>query len=285
VLTHFSGGSVARQTLGIALGGGGAKGLAHIPLLKKIEEFDYDIAAISGTSIGAIIGSLYASGLKADGVHEAIVSILATPKTFKEAISAERKFGWLELLDLELGKNSLLNAESFIAELGQIIGVECFEDLPIPLKVVATDFWNGEPVVFDSGPLMPAVAASFCIPGMFKPVMIDGIAMVDGGSVNPVPFDLIQGACDFTVAIDVLGTREKPDDNIPSISDALFHTFQIAECAIVREKRNNREPDIFIEAVIGDTKILDFHKSEKIFEQAQPWCIELQKQLTALQSN
>lgn len=273
---------MTQRTLGVALGGGGAKGLAHIPLLNEIEKSPFDITAISGTSIGAIIGSLYASGLKADEVHEAINSILATPKTFKEAIGAERTFGWIELLDLELGKNSLLSAESFIAELGQIIGVDTFEELSIPLKVVATDFWNGNAVVFDSGPLMPAIAASFCIPGIFKPVMIDGVAMVDGGSVNPVPFDLIQDSCDLTIAIDVLGTREKPDDAMPSISDALFHTFQIAECSIVREKRRNREPDIFIEAVISDTKILDFHKSEKIFKQSQPWCDELQNKLSAI---
>lgn len=273
---------MSKKTVGIALGGGGAKGLAHIPVLNVLDKMGVEVVAISGTSIGAIIGSLYASGRSGDEVREAIGSILATPRTLREAINAKRAFGWIELLGVDLGRSHILEADGFMEELGKYLGVVSFDELTIPLKVVAADFWEREQVVFDSGLLMPAIAASFCLPGVFKPVIIDGQALVDGGSVNPVPFDLIRGDCDILIAVDVLGKRTPDADLIPSMTDALFNTFQIAEKTIANEKLRSHKPDIYIDPVIENVSVLEFQKASEIYEQAQPECERLETELTKL---
>ena len=269
-------------TVGLALGGGGAKGLAHIAALEVIDRLGVEVVSVSGTSIGAIIGTLYASGLSASEIHEAINGLLDQPRSFEEALKSKRFFGWLELLDLELGRSHVLQAEGFVAELENIVGVDNFEDLKLPMHVIAADFWNREEVVFKSGPIMPAVSASFCLPGVFKPVVIDGKVLVDGGCVNPVPFDVIRDHSDVVIAIDVLGQREPGEDLLPSYSEALFNTFQIAEKTIVNQKMKTAAPDIYIEPAIKDVRVLEFQKSAEIFEQSAPECARLEREMKAL---
>lgn len=270
------------KSVGIALGGGGAKGLAHIAILDVLDELDVDVVAISGTSIGAIIGTLYASGMSAAEIRQAIDSLLATPRSLEEALEAKRLFGWLELLSPELGRKHLLQADAFISELRELLGLENFEELKIPMHVVAADFWNRKEVVFSTGPIMPAVAASFCLPGVFKPVVIDDMVLVDGGSVNPVPFDLIRDRCDILIAVDVLGNRIPKDDPIPTFMEALFNTFQIAEKTIVIQKLKSHAPDLYIEPAIDNVKVLEFQKAEQIYQQTAPECRRLKSELRSL---
>ena len=270
------------KTVGIALGGGGAKGLAHIPVLRVLDDLGVDVVSISGTSIGAIVGTMYAAGMSAQDIRKAIDELLAVPRSLDEARKAKRLFGWLDLLGVEFGRSHLLQAEGFIAELETLIGVQSFEELRIPLKVVAADFWQRSEVVFDKGPILPAVAASFCLPGIFKPVLLDGKVLVDGGCVNPVPFDLIRDKCDILIAVDVLGKRVPNDDLMPSYTDAIFNTFQIAEKTIVNQKLRTHTPDIYIEPAISDVKVLEFQKSEQIYAQTQPECERLARELEQL---
>ena len=197
-------------------------------------------------------------------------------------IESKRLFGWLDLLNVEFGKSHILEATTFISEMRSYVGVETIEELPTPLKVVAADFWDRREVVFESGPLMPAVSASFCLPGVFKPVVIEGRVLIDGGCVNPVPFDLLRAQCDIVIAIDVLGKRVPGDDLMPSYSEALFNTFQIAEESIAREKRKTHPPDIYLEPEISDVKVLEFHKSEQIYAQSAPECERLRSELSLL---
>ena len=271
------------KSVGLALGGGGAKGLAHIEVLKVLDKLGVNVVAISGTSIGSIIGSLYAAGNSGAQVDEAISEILATPKSIEEALKSERLFGWIELLGVNLGKSHILEADGFLAELGEYISVDTFEELKIPLKVVAADFWRRREVVFDSGPLMPAVEASFCLPGVFRPIIVDDRALVDGGCVNPVPFDLIRDQCDILIAVDVLGKRTPPDsDLVPGMTDALFNTFQIAEKTIAKQKMRLSMPDIYIEPEIEDVKVLEFDKADVIAEMSQAECARLEAELSEL---
>ena len=256
--------------------------LAHIAMLEVLDRLDVNVVAVSGTSIGAIIGTLYASGKSAVEVRGAIDALLDTPDNLHEAFESKRLFGWMNLLDLEIGRSHLFQADAFLSELETLVGVDRLEDLPIPMSVVAADFWAREEVVFDSGPLLPAVAASFCLPGVFKPVVIDERVLVDGGSVNPVPFDLLRGQCDIVIAVDVLGKRVPGDDLMPSYTEALFNTFQIAEKAIVRGKQKANAPDIYIEPAIKDVKVLDFDKSESIYAQSSSECERLETELKAL---
>ncbi len=251
-------------SVGVALGGGGAKGLAHIAILEALDELGVEVAAISGTSIGAIIGTAYAAGRPAIEIRESIDELLRTPRSFEEVLASKRIFGWFDLLNIEFGKSHILEADAFISGMQQYVGVETFQDLKIPTQVVAADFWDRREVVFDSGPLMPAISASFCLPGVFEPVVIDGKVLVDGGCVNPVPFDLLRERCDIVIAVDVLGKRVPDDDLMPSYSEALFNTFQIAESSIAREKMKRHPPDIYIEPEIENVRVLEFQKSQQV---------------------
>lgn len=271
------------KRVGVALGGGGAKGLAHIAVLEVLDEIGADVVAVAGTSIGAIMGTLYASGMSGSEVRGAIDDILETPETLEEAFTAKRTFGWLELLSVDLGRGYVLQADGFLTEFENLLPARNFDDLKLPMHVVAADFWRREEVVFDSGPIRPAVAASFCLPGIFKPVVIGDTALVDGGCVNPVPFDLLREECDIVVAVDVLGKRiPDGDDLVPGYSDALFNVFQIAEATIARQKRRSHPPDIYLEPEISGVKVLEFQKAEQIYEQARPECERLRKELLRL---
>jgi len=268
--------------VGLAMGGGGAKGLAHIPMLQTFDRFGVRPAAIAGTSIGAIMGTLYAAGISGDRIHERITELVATPKTLQEFFDAKQIFAWLEYFDLDIGRGSLFQIDKFLDQLESVIQVSQFEELAIPLKVVATDFWGREEVVFDSGPIIPAVAASFALPGIFKPVVQNDRVLIDGGSVNPLPYDHLQEECDFIIAIDVLGQRTPNGDLLPSYVESLFNTFQIAEKSILREKLRRRPPDVYIEVEVQGVAVLDFHKVDQIFDQAESARKELEAALARL---
>jgi NTE family protein len=270
------------KTVGLALGGGGAKGLAHIAILETLESMGVVPKVISGTSIGAMVGSLYASGMTAKQVRSAVDELLEMPGSIGEAFDAKRAFGWLELLSLQVRRSHLFDAQALIEELDQLMGVSQFEQLKIPMKVIAADFWQRKEVVFETGDLLPAIAASFCLPGIFEPVVIGDKVLVDGGMVNPVPFDVIRQDCDIVVAVDVLGKRYPDGDQLPTYFEALFNSFQIAEKSISMEKMKHNAPDIFIEPEIVDVKMLEFHKSEQIYQQCAPACRHLESELTRL---
>jgi NTE family protein len=272
----------ATPKIGLALGGGGAKGLAHIPMLQVLDAHEVKPHRIAGTSIGAIMATLYAAGIAADRIREEITELVATPRSLTEAFEAKRLFAWLDYFDIDISRGSILHVDKFLDELEDTIGVSRFEELPIPLKVVATDFWKREEVVFDSGPIIPAVAASFAIPGIFRPVVLGDRVLVDGGSVNPLPYDLLQDECDVVIAIDVMGQRLPGDDLLPSYSETLFNTFQIAEKAIVKEKFKRKPPDVYIEVAVSNVKVLDFHKCDEIYDQAGPAARELETALAEL---
>jgi NTE family protein len=270
------------KKVGIALGGGGAKGLAHISMLEVLDDLGVRPHRISGTSVGAIMGAVYASGLTAGEMRKGVAELLATPRTLKEWIDAKQLPGWIDFIDIDVGRGSLLQVDGFLEELEKVIGVSRFEDLAIPLQVVAADFWAREEVIIESGPIIPAVAASFALPGIFKPVVMDGRVLVDGGSVNPLPYDLLLGDCDIVIAVDVSGTRRPTDDLLPSYSETIFNTFQIAEETILNQKMKTRPPSIFIRPEIEDVKVLEVHKSNQIIEQSKAARYFLRRELEAL---
>lgn len=259
------------KKLGIALGGGGAKGVAHVMMLEALEELGWQPYCISGTSIGAIVGALYASGNSAKQLREDLTTAsFSEDGSFIDDIFTKNLSRWWDILDLNFSGKGLLDVKDFLARLQSRLKVSTFEELAIPLRIVAADFWKREPIVFESGPLLPAVHASMALPGVFQPVQIDGRVLIDGGVVNPVPFDVLPGECDVLVAVDVIGQREPHvKDPLPSFGDAIFNTVQIFEKSIVREKLKQRAPTIYIEPEITDIKVLDFFKAADVFRQAE----------------
>ncbi|MDH5648029.1 MAG: patatin-like phospholipase family protein [Gammaproteobacteria bacterium] len=186
---------------------------------------------------------------------------------------------WLEFLDLRIGHGGPINSEAMMAFLAKRLRVTQFEQLKIPMTIVATDFWGRSQVVLDSGNLISAINASMAIPGLFEPVKYRGKVLVDGGLVNPVPYDLLFDDCDVVVAINVLGERTPDSRDTPGYFETTFNTFQILQNSILNEKLRHRRPDIYIKPDIRDIRMLDFNKVSKIYQQAETARKELAAQL------
>lgn len=263
--------------VGLALGGGGARGLAHISMLEVLDEMGVSVEMICGTSIGAVVGSLYATGLTAREVRERFAEIIPTGP---ESSFVTNSLGWLKVTRIEWG-DGLLNVDRFLQALFEGITVQKVEDLKIPLKVVTADFWSREQVVLEQGELLATVRASMALPGIFRPEVNGGRVLVDGGSVNPVPFDLLEN-CDVTIGVDVLGDREAEPGESPNLFDAIFQTYQIMEEAIIRGKLKHYPPSIYVSPEISQIRMLDFHKADSVFEQAKAAQVELKRKLSAI---
>ena len=256
------------KKIGLALGGGGARGFAHIPILEVFDELGIRPDFIVGTSIGAILGALYASGHSA----QAIANMLLPPpsRSIKDALQNKETLRLLALIDphFSLRPRGLIKGERFLQFFYEQIEVSTFEALKIPFLVVATDFWNSQQVVFSSGNLLPAIRASMAIPYVFSPVILDGRVLVDGGLVNNVPHDLIPNEYEIRIAVDVMGTRSNPSDKIPSPLEAIGHSYQVMMDATAREKQKNNPVDLYLRPPLCDIEMLDFHKAQAIYHQA-----------------
>ena len=268
--------------VGIALGGGGAKGLSHILMLEALDELGVRPHMVSGCSIGAIAGLLYTSGMSGARMREEISRLVFSEKeSITETLMKKDILKWITMATPTSQGGGLLKVDKFMSYLLDIVKVTKFDELEIPLKVVAADFWEKKQVVLETGDLKTAVQASMALPVIFTPVILDGTVLVDGGTVNPVPFDLLQDDCDLVIAVNVLGKRSINDGLVPSFFDALFNTFQIYEHSLINEKIRNTPPDIYIEPDIIDIRMLEFIKAEQIFEQAEPAKELLKKKLRA----
>lgn len=273
------------KKIGLALGGGGAKGFAHIPILEVFDELGVKPWCITGTSIGAIMGALYASGRTAGSIAEMFHKLIVPPNAkLKDLIRQKDSFKILELLDphISLKPHGLLKGEKLLAYLYEQLEVSTFKDLQIPLKVVTTDFWRKEQVVFESGELLPALRASMALPYIFTPVSIGDRVLVDGGLVNNVPHDLLDPKCDIRIAVDIMGEDSTPPTKIPSPRDAIFHTYQVMMDAMAQEKQKNHPVDIYVRSPLHDVDILDFHKPWEIYEQGRAAKAEFKTELERL---
>ncbi len=267
--------------IGLALGGGGAKGFAHVPILEAFDELGLRPARIAGTSIGAVIGALYAAGISGREIREVVDDLVISEEDDWREILLNKDLGRIAgLIQPGILRGSILHSENFLEVLNNHLPVKSFADLKTPLAAVTADYWSREQVVLQRGPLLPAIIASTALPGLFKPVAVGKHLLIDGGMVNPVPFDLLEGRCDISVAVDVLGSRtrhERPAG--PSFFDTVFTAFQIMQQTILNEKLEQRRPDIYIRVPLQDIKVLDFHKIDEIYRQAAKAKAELQWEL------
>lgn len=267
-------------SVALALGGGGARGLAHILMLEVFDELGIKPTVIAGTSIGALYGAAYASGLNAVQIRAYTEEILGRRFDLVRQLFAARSEPVQRLLRVLPVRSALLNSATLLDLLFPDRVPKSFSELDIPLKVVATDLASQEPMVLDSGPLRPAVAASIAIPVLFSPVVIDGRTLVDGGLVNPLPFDLIDGAADVTVAIDVNAkTAEADIGPRPTAVEVMVQSIQILQKAITRERLRYRRPDILIQVAVDQFGVLEFTKPHEILEAAQPAKAALRREL------
>jgi len=266
-------------TIGLALGGGGARGLAHISVLEVFDELGLRPARMAGTSIGALLGAAYASGMSAAEIRERTSETLSNPAAFARKVFSGSAREWMDLVSLRPLAAALMNPERLVSLLLPVAEGATIETLDIPFAATATDYREQRPVVFDEGPLTRAVAASIALPGLFKPVLHQGHVLADGGLTNPLPYDLLGGRVSVSVAIDVTGHLRLDRGRTPTALEALLASAQIMQNAIVREKLKNARPDILIRPPVNEFRILEFYKAENILAAAAPVKEELKRAL------
>jgi NTE family protein len=278
---HKSERAVARRpSVALALGGGGARGLAHILMLEVFDSLGLRPAVIAGTSIGAVFGAAYASGLSARLIRAHTEEVLSQRFGFAQALLAARSEPVLKLLNFLPVRSSFLSPQLLLDQLLPSKVAQDFAGLSIPFKAVATDYYAQEQVVIDTGDLRSAVAASIALPALFSGVMRENRLLMDGGLVNPLPFDVLAGAADVTVAIDVTGMSNGPGTRLqPSPLAALVSSSQILQRSIVREKLKASQPDIYIDVDVDRFNVLEFHRFKEVLTWARPAKEQLRRQL------
>ncbi len=267
-------------SIGLVLGGGGARGLAHILMLEVFDELGIKPKIIAGTSIGAIYGAAYAAGLSAREIRAHTEDILTKRTGLLRELIAGGIQGVGGIWNIFQARNSLFAPSALLNVVLPRAVPQDFRELEIPLRIVASDFYALEPLVLASGPLRPAVAASMALPVIFEPVVMGGRTLIDGGLTNPLPFDLLMGEADVLVAIDVSGTTTpSPKRQRPTALEALFASSFLFERSIVREKLKAHQPDIYIDAGTGRYQALEFLKVREILAAAEPAKAELRAKL------
>jgi NTE family protein len=271
-----------RPRIGLVLSGGGARGVAHIGVLKVLEQQHVPIDAIAGTSMGAVVGGLYASGLSAREI-EAIMTSLNWQEAFRdlpprEDLTLRRKQedqNFLVKFPLGIRGGKVLLPKGLIQgqRLNQILRrltlpvarITNFDELPTPFRALATDLETGDGVTLDSGDLTSAMRASMSAPGVFAPVERDGRLLVDGGISENLPVDIARAmGVDILIVVDVgspLLTREKLN-SVPVISN------QMIAILIQRNTREQLEKlkaqDVLIAPPLGDTSSFDFGNVKRV---------------------
>lgn len=270
-------------TIGLALGSGGATGLSHIAMLEVLDEAGLRPEKIAGSSIGAIIGSLYASGLSGKEIRSLFQTFSGSnTKIFLNLIQGKSGLSLSDLMQLDLENGGLFSSEGLIHFLGEKTGVHRFEELKIPLMVIATDYRTGEEMVFESGNLLTALQASMAVPGLFPPQPVGKSLYIDGGTSNPLPYDHLLESCDIVIAIDVAGKGSHTNGKEIRATDVLFDTFKIMQHSITSSKMKYQQPHIYIRPEVQDIRLLHFNRMESILEQAKPAAENLRESILKL---
>ncbi|MCI0709299.1 MAG: patatin-like phospholipase family protein [Chloroflexi bacterium] len=249
------------MTVCLVLGGGGSRGLAHIGVLKVLEEHDIPIDCIVGTSMGAIVGSLYSLGLDLDKIAERMKAMQNTSLFSLKMFSARaRQQSVQDLLEPALGGKT-------------------FDDLTIPLTVMAVDMVTGTEIGISEGPLIPAILATSAVPAVFPPVEIGDMLLLDGGVIDSVCTEMAHKlGADKIIAVDVHPPLSKDDpwmeplveivgfqlpfnlsiNNIPSMSAAIWRSVRVMATHVHEARLKQFPPDVLIRPTVEDYGSLDF---------------------------
>ncbi|MBN1572058.1 MAG: patatin-like phospholipase family protein [Deltaproteobacteria bacterium] len=263
---------IGQKSVGIALGSGAARGLAHLGILDVLMEAGVEIEFVSGTSIGAFVGAFFCAGKIDELVRFA-----------KNLTSWES----LKFADFMIPKNGLIEGKKIEKFMRDHLGDRRIQDLDIPFACVAADYYTGAEVILNKGDLVDAVRASISIPGIFKPVPVNGLLLVDGGVVNPVPVEVVRGlGADYIIAVDISPsianmTISKDVDNFrqedmaalskfrsdgrnlehsPNIFEVIMGSISIMEALVNTMRLKSEKPDIIIKPDVFDLGLFEFYK-------------------------
>ncbi|MBK5530678.1 patatin-like phospholipase family protein [Pseudomonas sp. TH06] len=274
-----------RPKVGLVLSGGAARGLAHIGVLKALEEQGIKIDAIAGTSMGAVVGGLYASGYKIDELEKLALGIdwqqALSDAPPREDVPFRRKQddrdflvkqklsfrddGSLGLpLGVIQGQNLALLLESLLAHTSD---TRDFDKLPIPFRAVATDIANGEKVVFRKGHLPQVIRASMSIPAVFAPVELDGRLLVDGGMTDNIPLDVArQMGVDIAIVVDI-GTPLRNRKQLTTVVDVLNQSITLMTRRNSEEQLAALKPtDVLIQPALASFGVTDFGRAQEMID-------------------
>ena len=267
-----------KKDIALALSSGGARGLAHIGVIEELESQGYRITSIAGCSMGALIGGVYAAGKLEE---------------FREWMKTVDRKKMLELTDFSLSLNHIVKGTRIIKAIMEFVPDVLIEDLPIPYCAVATDWVSGREVVIDKGSLFEAIRASISLPSFYEPVRRDGMILIDGGVVNPIPMNRVQRhEGDLLVGVDVSGhdykaqwekmnklaERQKHDKSlkaklldmiIPDNIEFNYYTL-LSRTSSIMIRQNSllmaqlAKPDILIDIQMSRYGSFDYDKSERL---------------------
>jgi NTE family protein len=274
-----------KPTVALALGSGGAKGLAHIGAIEEIEAQGYDIVAIAGTSMGALIGGIYATG-KLD--------------VYRDWVCSLAKMDVLKLVDWTFSGGGLIKGERIIETMRGLIGDAAIEDLPLAYTAVATDLDREREVWLTRGPLFDAIRASIAIPSVFRPHVLSERRLIDGGLLNPVPVTpLIRESADYLFAVsmdgppdagtpdEVTATPTNPDDSYrsrigefigklmphgaekprePGMLELLMQSMDLMQANLSRLRLAAYEPDLLIRMPRNVATVYEFYRATELIE-------------------
>lgn len=244
-----------KKNVALVLSSGGPRGFAYIGAIEELERRGYRICSIAGTSIGSLIGGIYAAGK------------LAELKKWLYNLDGWKVFG---LMDLSIGRNHLMKGEKLIHAIKQIVPETDIEDMKIPFKAIATDLYTGEEVVFDSGSLFQAIRASISIPSLFRPVRYGYRTLVDGGIVNTLPLNRVdRTGNDIVVAFNV------NDVDVDEIRGNIINEANHKEEKIKQKKELDNETKAVMESIRNNDTMtflekmkLAGHQGRKVIEHA-----------------
>jgi NTE family protein len=274
------------KSISLVLGSGGARGMAHIGIIRWLEEHDYQIASVSGSSIGALIGGVYAAD-KLD--------------SYEKWVRAIRKIDMVSLLDLAFSRSGFVKGEKIISTLRDLIGDIQIENLPIPFTAVASDIHREKEIWLNSGSLFDAIRASISMPFIFTPHNHNGKLLVDGGVLNPVPIaPTFDDGTDQTIAVNLGGapvrqpqnltenksdhdnnseaplhekilefiinltTDDEDDDGDWDLFDIANQSFDAMQSTIARQKLASYPPDLLIEIPRNVCGMLEFDRAAEM---------------------
>jgi|WetSurSiteA1Bulk_404760.scaffolds.fasta_scaffold02519_3 NTE family protein len=274
--------TVKRPKIGLVLGGGGAKGAAHIGVLKVLEEQKIPVDYIAGTSMGAIVGALYASGLTADELEKVITAIdwndVFSGDPDRRDIDYRRKqedFQHLSKISVGISDGKVLTPKGLIKDqkvnvlfetlMLHTADINDFDKLPIPYRAVAADLETGDMVVIKGGRLADAARASMSVPGAFPPIELNGRFLIDGGIVRNVPIDIVREmGADIIICIDV----DKPLPKREELGGSLSILNQMIDIMMKKNVKDQIKTlgsqDVYINPELGELGSTDFDKAAEI---------------------
>ncbi|HEV7718371.1 MAG TPA: patatin-like phospholipase family protein [Arsenicitalea sp.] len=272
-------GGLADPRIGVALGGGSARGLMHVSYIEAMDELGLKPATIAGTSIGSLIGAGWASGMSGRELREHSFEMLGTMRLIMGRLWTTQVRGLRGIFTngIPIQLDAARIVDSFLPE-----GFpEDFRELKLPLYVVATDYQSWHQVVFSTGPMRPAIAGSIAIPSFFKPVPFAHHLLVDGGVTNPLPLDQAAADTDILVGIDVNGDpSEQLTKSDPKMFDVWFGSAQIMMHALIAHTMAAYPPDVYVRPHVHKFGAMEFWRVREIIEHADKEKDNFKRQLT-----